>query len=148
VECPTSDVPPVSAASEFKEFITKGNVIDIAVGIVIGLAFTAVVTALVADLITPLIGIPGHVDFSSIRVKINGSVFQLGAFVNALLSFLIIAAVVFFLVVRPVAHMEARAKARQPAAAATTRECPECLSQIPLKAKRCSFCTSPVIPVS
>ena len=138
----------MSALSEFKEFISKGNVIDIAVGIVIGLAFTAVVTALVNDLITPLIGVPGHLDFSSFHVTINKSQFLVGTFVNALLSFVIIALVVFFLVVRPVAQMNARAKARQPVAVPTTRECPECLSQIPMKAKRCSFCTAPVIPVS
>jgi large conductance mechanosensitive channel len=137
----------MSALSDFKEFITKGNVIDIAVGIVIGLAFTMVVMAFVADIITPLIGVAGHFNFASITLTIRGSTFLFGAFLNELISFALIAAVVFFLVVRPVAQMEARAKAKKPVPP-TTHECPECLSQIPLKAKRCSFCTSPVTPVA
>ena len=138
----------MSMLGDFKSFLTRGNVIDIAVGIVIGLAFTAVITAFVADIITPLIGVAGHFDFSSIKVTVRGSPFLFGAFLNQLISFLLIAAVVFFLVVQPVAKMEARAKAKKPAPPATTRECPECLSQIPMKAKRCSFCTSPVTPTA
>ncbi|HEV2166940.1 MAG TPA: large conductance mechanosensitive channel protein MscL [Thermoplasmata archaeon] len=137
----------MSTLQDFKTFITKGNVIEMAVGIVIGLAFTAVVTALVADLITPLIGVAGHYDFSSLRLTVGKSVFLFGAFLNALISFILIALTVFFAVVRPVAAMEARAKAKRGVPSATTRECPECLSQIPLKAKRCSYCTSPVTPV-
>jgi large conductance mechanosensitive channel len=137
----------VSAAKDFKDFITRGNVIDMAVGIVIGLAFTAVVMALVADLITPLIGVAGHYNFASISYSVRGSTFLVGAFLNQLISFVLIALVVFFLIVRPVAQMEARAKAKRPAPPATTRECPECLSNIPKKAKRCSFCTASVTPV-
>ncbi|HEV2520681.1 MAG TPA: large conductance mechanosensitive channel protein MscL [Thermoplasmata archaeon] len=137
----------MSALSEFKDFITRGNVIDMAVGIVIGIAFTAVVTALVGDLITPLIGVAGHYDFSSIKVTVRGSHFLIGAFLNALISFVLIAVVVYFLVVRPIAKFQARAKAKQPTPAPTTRECPECLSSIPRKAKRCSFCASSVTPL-
>jgi large conductance mechanosensitive channel len=138
----------MSAISDFKQFITRGNVIDMAVGIVIGLAFTAVVTAFVTDVITPLIGVAGHYNFQNIHYTIRGSEFMVGVFLNSLISFLLIALVVFFLIVRPVAQMEARAKAKKPAPAPTTRECPECLSQIPLKARRCSFCTSPVTPAA
>lgn len=137
----------MSAIQEFKDFITKGNVIDMAVGIVIGLAFTAVVTAFVADIITPLIGVAGHVNFAGISFTLNNSTFLVGAFLNQLISFLMIAVVVFFLVVRPVAMMEARSKAKKAAAPLTTRDCPECLTAIPRKAKRCSACTAVVTPV-
>lgn len=137
----------MSALQDFKSFITKGDVIQIAVGIVIGLAFTAVVTALVSDVITPLIGVAGHYNFAAIQVTVRGSTFLFGAFLNSLISFVLIALTVFFLIVRPVAAMDARAKAKRGIPSPTTRECPECLSQIPLKAKRCSYCTSMVTPI-
>jgi large conductance mechanosensitive channel len=127
---------------EFKEFLLRGNLIEIAVGLVLALAFTAVVTSLVADLITPLIAaLFGQPDFSGLDFTINDSVFRYGEFLNAVLSFVLIAAVLFFLVVKPVnAVAKRRAGPEEPA----TRECPECLSQIPAGARRCAFCTAEV----
>ena len=131
---------------EFRDFILKGNVVDLAVAVVIGAAFGAVVAALVADLITPLIAaIGGQPDFSALTFTINGSQFLYGHFINALLAFLIVAAVIFFLVVRPVNAMTARLRPGKPVDA-PTRECPHCLSDIPAAASRCSFCTSEVTP--
>jgi large conductance mechanosensitive channel len=128
--------------SDFKTFLFRGNVVDLAVAVVIGTAFTAVVTALVADLFTPLIAaLFGKHDFSSLTFTINGSVFRYGAFLNALITFLSIAAVVFFLVVAPVNALLARRAEEDP----TVKECPECTSEIPLKAKRCPMCTSELI---
>ena len=120
--------------------------LELAVAVVIGTAFTAIVTALVADLITPLIAaIGGQPDFSKLSFKVHGSTFKIGLFLNALIAFLIIAAVVYFLIVAPLARITARFT-RQ--AAATTRDCPECLSSIPLAASRCSYCTIQVAPVT
>jgi large conductance mechanosensitive channel len=125
---------------EFKAFLLRGNLVDVAVGIVIGLAFTAVVTAFISDLVTPLIAaIFGKPDFSALTFTINGSKFSYGAFFNAVLSFVLIAAVLFWLVVKPISSV--RAAAAKPETA-TTRECPECLSEIPVAAHRCAFCTS------
>lgn len=136
----------MSAIDDFRAFITKGNVVDLAVGVVIGLAFNAVITALVADIITPLISIPGSHDFSSYSFTIHGGVFLYGAFITAVINFLLIALVVFFAIVRPMAQMEARRKARLPVAPPDTRECPACLSKVPIKATRCAFCTSALTP--
>lgn len=134
----------MSALKDFKTFILRGNVVDLAVGIIIGAAFGAVVTALVKDLITPLIAaIGGQRDFSGIYFSINNSKFMIGDFINAIVSFLIIAAVVFFFVVRPVNMLMARRKTELPSDP-TTRDCPYCLSSIPVKATRCAFCTSEV----
>ena len=130
----------------FRNFISRGNLIDLAVAVVIGTAFTAVVTAIVADLITPLIAaIAGKPDFSGLTFKLHGSTFKYGAFFNALLSFLIIAAVVYYLIVAPMAKITARFHKE---AEVTTRDCPECLSTIPIAATRCMYCTSVVTPVS
>jgi len=127
---------------EFKAFLLRGNLVDMAVGIVIGLAFVAVVTALVADLITPLIAaVFGSSDFSALTFTIHKSHFLYGAFVNAVFAFVTIATVVFFFIVKPVDALMAR---RAGPAEATTKECPECLSQIPAAARRCAFCTSQV----
>lgn len=127
---------------DFKAFLLRGNLVDMAVGIVIGVAFTAVVTALVGDLITPIIGaIGGKPNFSGLSFTIHKSRFLYGAFINALLSFVLVAAVLFYLVVKPVNALVAR---RAGTPEATTRPCPECLSEIPLAAKRCAFCTSEV----
>ncbi|HUY79764.1 MAG TPA: large conductance mechanosensitive channel protein MscL [Ktedonobacterales bacterium] len=126
---------------DFRAFILRGNLIDLAVAVVIGLAFTAVITALVADLITPLISIPGKIDFSAIKFTINGSTFLLGSFLNALISFVIIAAVLFFLIIKPMNVLMARYKPT-PEPPAETKECPYCLSSVPVKATRCAFCTS------
>jgi large conductance mechanosensitive channel len=130
----------------FRNFISRGNLIDLAVAVVIGTAFTAVVTAIVADLITPLIvAIAGKQDYSKWTFKLHGSTFFLGSFVSALLSFLIIAAVVYFLIVAPMAKVTARFQRN---VEVTTRDCPECLSTIPIAASRCMYCTSEVAPVS
>ena len=104
-----------NALSEFKDFILKGDVVSMAVGIVIGLAFNAVIQALVADLITPLIGVFGHFDFSAWKTTVNGSTFLQGSFLNALISFITIALVIFFLIVRPYEQMKARAAKKAPA---------------------------------
>jgi large conductance mechanosensitive channel len=131
---------------DFKEFILRGNVVDLAVGIVIGVAFGAVVTALVSDLLTPLIAaIFGSHDFSALTLTINDSRFLYGHFINAVISFVTIAAAVFFFVVRPVNALMARRKTEPPIDEAT-RSCPECLSEIPVEARRCAFCTSEVAP--
>jgi large conductance mechanosensitive channel len=130
--------------TDFKQFLLRGNVVDLAVGIVIGAAFGAVVTALVADLLTPLIAaIAGKHDFSALSFTINGSRFLYGNFINALIAFISIAAAVFFFVVRPVNALMARRKT-EPPVDETTRQCPECLSEIPIAARRCAFCTSVV----
>ena len=129
---------------DFREFLLRGNLVDMAVGIVIGIAFAAVVTALVTDLVTPLIAaIGGNPDFSTLSFTINKSHFLYGAFINALITFVVIAAVVYYLVVKPVNALMARRKT-EPPIDATTRECPHCLSQIPIGARRCAFCTQEV----
>jgi len=129
--------------NEFRQFVTRGNVVDLAVAVVIGVAFGAVVTALVTDLITPLVAaIFGKPSFASLSFDINESRFLYGAFFNAVLSFLVVAAAIFFLVVKPLNVLAARRARREPEAAPTTRECPECLSEIPIAAHRCAYCTS------
>ena len=128
----------------FKQFLLRGNVVDLAVGVVTGVAFGAVVSALVKDLLTPLIAaIAGKPDFSAITFTVNGSQFLLGDFVNAVVSFILISAAVYFFVVLPINALVSRAR-REPPADPTTRKCPECLSEIPIAAKRCAFCTSSV----
>ncbi len=130
---------------EFKQFIMKGNVVDLAVGVVIGVAFGAVVTSFVSDLITPMIGaIGGQPDFSSLSFTINGSVFSYGLFLNALISFLIISAVIFFFVVKPLNKLQERASRSKTPEDPTEKKCPECLSDILKEAKRCMYCTSKV----
>ncbi|MDO8265809.1 MAG: large conductance mechanosensitive channel protein MscL [Candidatus Saccharibacteria bacterium] len=129
----------------FKQFILKGNVVDLAVGVVVGVAFNSVVTALVKDLITPMIGaIGGQPDFSVINFTINNSRFLVGDFINALFSFLIIATVIYFLVVLPMNKLSSLTT-KQKSVDPTTKKCPECLSIIPLDAKRCAFCTSGLV---
>jgi large conductance mechanosensitive channel len=129
---------------DFKEFLLRGNLVDTAVGIVIGLAFAAVITALVADLITPLTAaIGGNPDFSRLTFTINNSRFFYGSFINALITFVVIAAVVFFFVVKPVNALMERRRT-EPAVDTPTRPCPECLSDIPVAARRCAFCTADV----
>lgn len=135
----------MSAMGDFKDFILRGNVVDLGVGIVIGAAFTGVVTAFVKDILTPLITIPGTINFSDLAFTIGGGKFLIGDFINNVISFLLIAFVVFFLVVRPVNALMDRAKPRTPAPA-TTRECPYCLSKVPVKATKCAFCTSNLTP--
>lgn len=128
----------------FKQFMMRGNVIDLAVAVVIGAAFGAVVTALVKDLITPLIAaIVGKPDFSAIVFDVNGSKFMIGDFINALVSFLLISIAIYFFVVLPVNALTARMRRGEAPPDPTTKKCPECLSEVPIAAKRCAFCTSP-----
>lgn len=130
--------------TEFKAFILRGNVLDLAIAVVIGVAFGALVTALVKDLITPLIAaIGGQPDFSALTFTINHSKFLYGDFINAILAFIILAAVIFFLVIKPMNWLIARRKT-EPPADPSTRNCPFCLSEIPIAASRCAFCTSEV----
>jgi large conductance mechanosensitive channel len=129
----------------FKKFILRGNVVDMAVGVVIGAAFGGVVTALTKDLLTPLIAaVVGKPDFSAINFKIGETAFPVGDFINAIVSFLLIAAAIYFFVVVPVNTLLARMKKDEPAAAPTTKKCPECLSDIPIEARRCAHCAQPV----
>jgi len=131
----------------FRDFILRGNVVDLAVAVVIGAAFGNVVAALVKDLITPLIAaVGGQPDFSTIAFTINNSKFMIGDFINSLISFLIIAAVVYFFVVLPVNKLLARFKPQVTPAPETTRDCPYCTSKISKAASRCPFCTSEVKP--
>jgi len=130
---------------DFRAFLLRGNLVDLAVAVVIGVAFAAVVTALVGDLITPLIAaIGGKHDFSSLTFTIHHSTFKYGDFLNALITFLVIAAVVFFAVIKPVNSLLARRQKDEP----TTKPCPHCLSEIPLAANVCAFCTRDVRPAS
>ena len=128
----------------FRDFILRGNVVDLAIAVVIGAAFGAVVTAFTASILTPLIAaIGGQPDFSALSFTINGSKFAYGTFINALISFVIVAAVIYFLVVTPMNTMQQRFKTEQPVDK-PTRDCPECESSIPATARRCAFCTAEV----
>jgi large conductance mechanosensitive channel len=129
--------------SGFRQFMMRGNVIDLAVAVVIGGAFGAVVTALVKDLITPLIAaIAGKPDFSAIALTVNGSKFLIGDFINAVVSFVLISAAVYFFVVLPMNTVMSRLRRGEAPPDPTTKNCPECLSAIPIAARRCAFCTS------
>jgi large conductance mechanosensitive channel len=129
----------------FKTFILRGNVVDLAVGVVIGAAFTGLVNAMVKDLLTPLIGAIARVpDFSGLKFTINESQFLYGDFLNAFISFLIVAATVYFFVVLPINTLMSKAKKEEKQSEPTTKKCPECLSEIPLEAKRCRFCSSKI----
>ncbi len=133
----------------FREFLLRGNVVDLAVAVVIGAAFGNIVTAFVKDLITPLIAaLGGQPDFSNIYFTINNSKFLIGDFINALISFLLIAAVIYYFVVLPMNRLLARFKTQVAPAPETTRECPHCISKIPKAATRCPFCTSEVNKVA
>lgn len=130
--------------SGFKAFLLRGNVVDLAVGVVIGVAFGAVVTGFVKDLVTPLIAaIGGQPDFASLYFTVNKSKFLYGDFIDLLIAFLLIAAVIYFLVILPINALVARSH-KEPPADPTTKKCPECRSEIPIDARRCSFCTQPV----
>ncbi|MEV5329780.1 large conductance mechanosensitive channel protein MscL [Nonomuraea fastidiosa] len=126
----------------FRKFLMQGNVIDLAVAVIIGAAFNSIVQSFVADLLTPLIAAFGGLpDFSSLKLTVGQSNFMYGNFINAVVSFLIVSAVVYFLVVKPYTHVRERNAAK---IEATTRDCPECLSEIPRAASRCAFCSSEV----
>jgi large conductance mechanosensitive channel len=131
----------------FKQFMMRGNVVDLAVAVVMGGAFGAVVTALVKDLITPLIAaLAGKPDFSKMGFTFNGSLFPLGDFINALISFLLVGAAVYFFVVLPINALTARMHRGEVPPAPSTKKCPECLSEVPVAARRCAFCTSTLVP--
>jgi large conductance mechanosensitive channel len=129
----------------FRQFLLRGNVIDLAVAVVIGAAFGSVVSALVKDLLTPLIAaLVGKPDFSAIFFELNGSRFLIGDFVNAVISFVLIGAAVYYFVVVPVNAFMARMRRGEAPPDPTTKKCPECLSEIPIAARRCAFCSSAV----
>jgi large conductance mechanosensitive channel len=131
--------------SGFKQFILRGNVIDMAVGVVIGAAFASVVSAFTKDLLTPLIAaIVGKPDFSAIKFTVNGSLFAIGDFVNTAVAFLLVATAVYFFVVTPINALVTRMRKAATPADPTTKKCPECLSEIPIDAKRCAHCAQPV----
>jgi large conductance mechanosensitive channel len=132
--------------SGFKKFILRGNVVDMAVGVVIGAAFGGVVTALTTDLLTPLIAaIVGKPDFSALHFTVGTTTFPVGHFVNACVSFLLIAAAIYFFVVTPVNALVARMNRGEAPPDPTTKKCPECLSEIPIDARRCAHCAQPVM---
>jgi large conductance mechanosensitive channel len=127
----------------FRQFMLRGNVVDLTVAVVMGAAFGAVVTALVKDLITPLIAaLIGKPDFSAIEFTVHGSKFPIGDFINALVSFLLIGVAVYFFIVLPMNALLARMRRGEAAPGPTTKKCPECLSDVPIAARRCAFCTS------
>jgi large conductance mechanosensitive channel len=131
--------------SGFKQFILRGNVVDMAVGVVVGAAFATVVSAFTRDLLTPLIAaLVGKPDFSAITFTVHNSQFPIGDFINAAISFLLVAAAVYFFVVTPVNLLVARMRKAPAPADPTTRKCPECLSEIPIDARRCAHCGEPV----
>jgi len=132
--------------SGFKQFILRGNVVDLAVGVVIGAAFGSVVAALTKDLLTPLIAaVVKAPDFSALKWTLNGSTFLYGDFVNTVISFLLVAGAVYFFVVTPINALIARTRKDPAPADPTTKKCPECLSEIPIDARRCSHCSQPVM---
>ena len=129
----------------FRQFVFRGNVLDLAVAVLVGGAFGAVVTALVKDLVTPLIAaLFGKPDFSAIAFTINQSTFLVGDFVNAVVSFLLIASAIYFLIIVPVNAMTERLSRGQAPPNPTRKSCPECLSEVPIAARRCAFCTQPL----
>ena len=133
--------PSFTMLKEFKQFLLRGNVVDLAVGVVVGAAFGTVVSALVRDLMTPFIAaIVKAPNFSNLSFTINGSVFMYGDFINVICSFLLVTSAVFYFVVKPMNILIARSR-KGPPADPTTKKCPECLGEIPLSAKRCMFCT-------
>src|SRR5438309_2002487 len=143
------EYPPLSCdrcdmTKGFRQFLLRGNVIDLAVAVVIGAAFGAVISAFVKDLLTPLIAaLVGKPDFSALQFTVHGSTFLYGDFLNALISFVLVAAAVYYFVVTPVNALISRSR-KQPPADPTTKKCPECLSEIPIDARRCAFCTSAI----
>ncbi|HEU5367656.1 MAG TPA: large conductance mechanosensitive channel protein MscL [Ktedonobacterales bacterium] len=132
----------------FKDFLLRGNLVDLAVAFVVGAAFASLVQSFVKDLITPLVSIPGKFSFPDWTITIRDSVFHIGDFFNALISFVIIALVIFLFVVRPMTAILDEIKKHEKQTTPTTRECPYCFNSIPVKATRCGFCTSEVVAVA
>jgi len=129
----------------FKQFILRGNVVDLAVAVVIGAAFAAVVASFVADILMPLIAaVAGKPDFSALVANVNGTPVACGKFLNALIGFLLVAAAIYFFLIAPLNAWEARRARGQAPADPTTKQCPECLSEVPIAAKRCAHCTQPL----
>jgi large conductance mechanosensitive channel len=129
----------------FKQFVLRGNVLDLAVAVIMGGAFGAVVTALVKDLLTPFIAaIVGTPDFSGLAFELNGSRFLLGDFLNTVVSFVLVAAAVYFFIVAPMNQLTARLRRGDAPPDPTTKKCPECLSEVPIAARRCAFCTAAI----
>jgi large conductance mechanosensitive channel len=136
------------ALKDFKAFILRGNVVDLAVGVAIGAAFTAVVTSFTRNLLTPILAIPGKsASFAELSFRIRAAEFRYGAFLDDVIGFVLIAAALFFLVIRPINMLMARRKT-EPDVLSTTRDCPYCLSSIPIAASRCAFCTANVAAAS
>ena len=134
----------MSIFKEFKSFLLRGNVVDLAVGVVIGASFGSVVTALVADILTPLIAAVAKIpDFSGLFFVVNGSKFMIGHFINTIISFVLVAAAIFFFVIKPINLLISRAR-KEPTLDPTTKKCSECLSEIPAQAKRCAHCAQVV----
>jgi large conductance mechanosensitive channel len=149
VSAPPAATPAPSGnlTNDLRQFLLRGNVVGLAVGIVIGAAFGQIVNSVVAGLITPIIAaVGGKPNFAALSFTINGSHFHYGLVINAMISFLIVATAVFFVVVRPVNALMSRFRT-EPGVAEPTRPCPECLSDIPRRARRCAFCTAVVEPV-
>jgi large conductance mechanosensitive channel len=138
---PRLDEKEKAMLKEFKTFILRGNVVDLAVAVVIGAAFGVVIASLVENVITPIIAIPGSTDFSSLNFVVSGSTIRYGLFLNSLITFVLVALAVFLFVVKPMNMLAARRKT-EPDVESTTKECPECLSSIPTGARRCAFCTA------
>ena len=136
----------MSVVTEFKEFVLRGNVVDLAVAVIIGAGFAKIVDALTKDIITPLIGLPGKIDLSGLNKTFHGAKFGFGDFLNSVIGFIIMAAIVFFFIVKPLNFLMSLRKTETPVDA-TTRECPQCLSSIPKLATRCAFCTAEVAAV-
>ena len=133
----------------FKQFLLRGNVVDLAVAVVVGGAFGVVVTALVKDLLTPLIAaLVGQPDFSALQFTINGSQFLIGDFINAVVAFVMVAAAIYFFVVVPMNALVALRRSDTASPDPTTKKCPECLSEVPIAARRCAFCAQPLVEAS
>ena len=122
--------PLIKVAKEFKDFISQGNVVSLATAVVFGVAFNAIITSFITNIITPILGVPGHINVANMALTVNGSTISYGLFINAVLNFIVIAAVLFFLVIRPLSKPP------------QTKDCPYCYSKLPIKATRCAFCTS------
>ena len=133
---------PGKLRADFTKFLLRGNVVDLAVGVVIGAAFSTVISSVVKDLITPLIGIIRRRDYAELHFTVRGSTFNYGDLINSVISFFLVALILFFFVILPINAMVARQRKSATTADPTTKKCPECLSEVPIAARRCAFCAS------